>query len=378
MKNVTYRFAFWGVVIAVAAIGCSGDGGASVRRMSYLDLPPEAVLMRVGGRELRKADVESQIDCRIAMIKAANKVLKDTRREVFAARMYRNFFNQFMPKALYLNAAESAGVKASEDDLETVRRELLLAYGGGSVKSIDSFRKRMTPKEFATLQTRIAEDALIFAYWRSRAPEAFVVTDEEYAAIRKRAEDMNARAEKTLAAQRVKAEEIYRKLLAGEDFTKLAEAESATANEDSGGFWGKFEPNEIPYPEIAEVVQKMAPGEVAKPIELDDGIHIVKLVDRNGTKNASVFSPDGESVSLSRIVVRLPIMYAMAPTNEIRRDMRRQKLEPLQKKWLAKLQEGVRVEYPSGTNLWNFLKRRNAAPQPARSSEAEAKPVLGK
>ena len=358
-----------GVAVAALMMGCSKDASSSGSGRNYLELPLDAVLMKVGSRELRKADLENQIDCRIAMIKATNRNLKDTRREFFAAGMYVPYFRQFMPKALYVNAAERAGIKPTAEDMAIVEREVVQAYGNGVIKSFDGFRKHLTPQQFAVLQQRVADDALIFAYWRSKAPEAFVVTDSEFDAIRKRAEEMNAHSEKLLKEQRAKAAEIYGRLKNGEDFMNLAEKESVTANEDSAGFWGNFSPKEIPYPEIAEVVSKMKPGDVSKPIELDDAIHIVKLLERNGTPNESVFAPDGETVSLSRIVVRLPVMYVVGSTNEIRRDMRKQKLEPLQKGWLAELKSQMPVEYPSGTNLWTFLRKKNV-PRPSAAEKS--------
>ena len=376
MKRLEQRMIFT-VSVAVAALlaGCSKDTPSSGAGKNYLELPQDAVIMKVGSRELRKADLEQQIDCRIAMIKATNRNLKDMRREVFAAGMYVPYFRQFLPKSLYLNAAESSGVKPTSEDVSAVEREFVLANGNGIIRSMDGFRKRLTPSQFAQIQKRVAEDSLIFAYWRSRSPEAFVVTDEEFAAIRKRAETLNAHSEELLKGQRAKAVEIFERLKKGEDFTSLAEKESVTANEDSGGFWGNFSPNEIPYPEIAEVVSKMKPGDVSKPIELDDAIHIVKLEERRGTQSESVFAPDGETLSLSRIVVRLPVMYAVGSTNEIRRDMRKQKLEPLQKDWLAELKAKTPIEYPSGTNLWSFLRRkadrRTVAPTGSASMTSE-------
>ena len=347
--------------------GCSDGDSSKAPPKNYLELPDSAVLMRVGGREFRKSDMEAWVNCRIAIAKATHKEVKDIARDTLAARIYVPTFRKFPSKALYLNAAEKAGVKAGEDDVKSVWTEVVNSYGNGLIKSKDGFRRKLSPAQFAVLERKIAEDAMIFAYWKSLAPDAFIVTDEEYAAIRKRAADLNARAEKTLKEQQAKAKEICAKVRAGEDFIKLAEAESATADEDSGGFWGEFAPNEIPYQEIADAVSKMKPGDVSDPIELDDGIHIVKLMERKGSKNVSVFNPDEESVALSRIVVRLPIMYAVAPTNEIRRDMRNQKLEPLQKDWLKKLRAKTEIEYPSGTNLWSFLKKgrvRPASPTP--------------
>ena len=346
------------LLLLVGLGGCSDHNGPAGQSKSYLELSDSSVLMKVGGKELRKIDLETWVKCRIAIAKSVQKELKNISNDTLAARMYVPTFRQFSSKALYLAAAEKAGIKPSEDDMAAVWSDVILSYGNGIVKSKDGFRKRLSPEQFAVLERKVADDALIFAYWKSLAPDAFVVTDEEFAAIRKRADDLNARAEKTLKEQQAKAKDICAKLRAGEDFTKLAEAESATANEDSGGFWGEFAPNEIPYPEVAEKVSTMKAGEISDPIELDDGIHIVKVVERKGSKNVSVFNPEEESVSLSRIVVRLPMMYAVGSTNEIRRDMRNQKLEPLQKDWLGKLRAETKVEYPSGTNLWSFLKRK--------------------
>lgn len=348
--------------IAASLAGCS-DGESCKNDYDYRALSENAVLVKVGNRYLRKGDLESWIDCRIAMAKSVQSEMKSISNETLAAQLYIPTFRQFSTKALYLDAADKAGITSTEEDISVVSNEVVMSYGNGVVKSIEGFRKRLSPRQFAALQKKMADDALVLAYWRSLAPDAFVVTDEEFAAIEKRAEDMNKWSEQKLEEQRAKAEELYKKIAEGENFGKLALAESVTANEDVNGcFWGEFSPNEIPYPEIADVVDKMKPGEVSKPIELEDGIHIIKLIERKGSKNVSVFAPEEETVSLERIVVRLPIMYNVGTTNEIRRDMRTQKLEPLQKDWIEKLRSETAIEYPCGTNLWSFLRKKRRSP----------------
>ena len=92
-----------------------------------------------------------QVDSRIAIVKKVNSSLKNIKRETLAPRFYRSIYSQFIPKALYLNAAYEAGIKPTKEDYDAVYAETVKAYGNEIIKSFSWFEKHLSPDLFAFL-----------------------------------------------------------------------------------------------------------------------------------------------------------------------------------------------------------------------------------
>ncbi|MDP6436344.1 MAG: SurA N-terminal domain-containing protein [Gammaproteobacteria bacterium] len=74
------------------------------------------------------------------------------------------------------------------------------------------------------------------------------------------------------------ADELYTRLLAGEDFTALAaEYSDDTGTAGLGGELGWFGPGDSPAPEFEEALFALAAGEVSAPVKSEYGFHIIRL-----------------------------------------------------------------------------------------------------
>ncbi len=82
---------------------------------------------------------------------------------------------------------------------------------------------------------------------------------------------------------KAKAEAIRARALAGEDFAHLAATESAAASKANGGLIGPIGRDEL-APAMAELFDKMKPGEVSEPIRTQRGYQIFKLEARTATE----------------------------------------------------------------------------------------------
>lgn len=347
----------------LALMGCAPDEHSlspvvGQGNLDFPSLPTNAVLVAVNGRTFTKAEMERMADLQATLAGVANPNLKADALERLKTQLMPTLQRQFMSQSLFLQAAEQAQVVPTADDMKIVEEEAVVNFGGGHVPRFSHFRKVLTPDRLAVLQRRIEVDAKILAYWRQRMPEAFSVPAEEFAAISNRVKKLNARSVELRDQQLALANDIYAKLTNGVDFAELAQKHSVQKDEDEGGYlWGSFAPANIPYPELIPVIGKLKPGEIAPPAELEDGIHIVKLISREGSGADSVVAVNPEEVTLGRIVLNLPEVYETASEAQIRRNWRRKKLQAAQPGWLMELQKDARIEYPSGTNVWSFLRK---------------------
>jgi len=325
-----------------------------VSGLPYRDLAPSAVLIRIGDTTLTKADVEGELDFKLALMKVLRPNLKDLPRDSFSKRQIPEIVGQFISKTLYMNAAKAAGVVPTAQDEEDVRRNVLDSCTSGQGRNFEAFMKKLPAEVRAGLTRQMAEDRLVMAYWRSRASGAFEVTDSDIQEVERHVAKLNEKSREILKQQREKAERIYAQIQAGTNFNELARVNSATYREDeASGGWGDFTLREIPYPEMLGPLSTLKPGEVTRPLELEDAIHIVRLDGREGSGAESSVNLNPEHLRLSRIVLQLPMNYETGTTNQMRANIRKQRLGVFQKDWLKELRARTRVEFPSGTNFWS-------------------------
>lgn len=75
---------------------------------------------------------------------------------------------------------------------------------------------------------------------------------------------------------RKKAEDVYGKAKAGEDFSELAKNYSEGPSKDSGGYLGFFTRDAMVKP-FADKAFSMKPGEISEPVKTEFGWHVIKV-----------------------------------------------------------------------------------------------------
>ncbi len=75
------------------------------------------------------------------------------------------------------------------------------------------------------------------------------------------------------------AEEIYKKLKKGADFSRVTSEASIAPTRSRGGFMGTYSKGQLP-PAVETVVFQLKEGEFTRPIKTEEGFQIVFLIDR--------------------------------------------------------------------------------------------------
>lgn len=75
------------------------------------------------------------------------------------------------------------------------------------------------------------------------------------------------------------AEEIYKKLKKGADFSRVASEASIAPTRSRGGFMGTYSKGQLP-PAVETVIFQLKEGEFTRPIKTEEGFQIVYLIDR--------------------------------------------------------------------------------------------------
>jgi len=93
-----------------------------------------------------------------------------------------------------------------------------------------------------------------------------------------RQKDLSNQAEAEALQKEARA--LLTRLDQGEDFGDLARKFSDGPGAQDGGDLGNFEMSEL-SPQMAKIVQGLAPGEVSAPIAVPDGVQIIKVVEKH-------------------------------------------------------------------------------------------------
>ncbi|HWO42837.1 MAG TPA: peptidylprolyl isomerase [Candidatus Eisenbacteria bacterium] len=208
----------------------------------------------------------------------------------------REVLEYFITEKLLEAAVREAGIRITDSDIDQYIDE---------VKQTN----RLSDQEFAAALSREGQTLAGFRAWvKSRLEENELVgrhvrrisiTDEDVERYYKLnanryrtgerarlshillplAEDAPPERVKSVTAQ---AEELYRRIAAGEDFAALARAHSDGAGREAGGDIGWVSRGTLLKPIEDLAFEKLAVGQVSRPLRTSLGVHLVKLAAREG------------------------------------------------------------------------------------------------
>jgi peptidyl-prolyl cis-trans isomerase SurA len=263
-------------------------------RAQNLELPPENVLRRQVLDRLVLQELQMQRADR-AGIKVSDETLNNALTDVARSN---NIRLADLPEALAAQGIDYAGYR------ETIRKELamqilrqrdVIQRINVSPREIDQFLERQ--KKMPDEQNQYDVSHILIAVPQAATPEEL---------------DEAAR----------KADEVYQKATAGEDFARLAVAYSNSQTALEGGSLGLRRGSELPT-FLAEPIATMKAGDVTKPIRTPSGFHLVKLNEVKG----------GQQVIVNQVHAR----HILIKTNELQDDATvKQKLETIRDRILNK------------------------------------------
>jgi peptidyl-prolyl cis-trans isomerase C len=247
---------------ALAGLAIVAAAASTLPVVSALAQDAEKAVITVDGKPITEADLklaENEIGAELAQLPP------EVKRRALAEYLIDN--------QLFANAAEEAKLG------ETPEFQKYMAY----------LRQRALREQFfdKTLKGSVSEDEAKKIY---NARVAQLKPETEFAARH------------ILVDSEAKAKELRAKIVAGEDFAKLAtENSSDPVSKKDGGFLGYFGMGQM-VPEFEAAVAKMQKGELSEPVKTAYGWHVIKLEDRR-TKPAPSYDQVKDTI-LNSLAVR--------------------------------------------------------------------------
>jgi hypothetical protein len=298
-----------------------------------------------------------------------------TKQGLMMVRSYwsRSVIQEFLSRQVVLQAAAEQKHPVSEEALRLSRLDMCRVM---KVKEPDLERKLTELGRVGrSLKHLMEENALIRSFRESEHGASLQVTPAEVDARIQALQAYHARAEATNQLVLARGRMICEQLKKGEDFIKLAEV-YCEAGETPKGVWGSFLRGELDDPKVREAAFSLPVGSVSEPIDTEEGLVILKVLDRTTEVLGPTVAPtEPATVTLGRIFLRMAEGGAGAPLpsrEEVEKALATEKVVENQRLWLPALMKKASIEYPNGTNLWLRAKTNPSFhPQPGMNGQAK-------
>ncbi len=253
-----------------------------------------------------------------------------------ASILERQVLDRLVIEQLQVQRAEKVGIKVSDETLNqglaniAQRNDVPLSDLPAFLASqgVDYADYRRELRQQITIDQLRQRDVLQRISVSPKEVDTYLARQEGKASLRQEfllshiliAAPSGAAPEQTLAAESL-ADDLYKRLQAGEDFAKLAVAYSSGQQALEGGSLGWRKGSELPSL-FADVAPGLNVGQVAEPVRNASGVHLIKLDDRRG----------GEAIMENQTRAR----HILLTTNEVLDDgSAREKLKAIRARILA-------------------------------------------
>ncbi len=206
------------------------------------------------------------------------------------------FLENMIDRKLQLQAARRLDIGAGKEEVAEAIESIKKKYSMGDKEFQESLKKEGFSYDEYT--KRLTEQIILSKVVGQQVRNKIVVTDEEVRQYMAKNTDTEYRVrqiffkkpekETDKGAVEARAEEVFQKVKAGEDFAAAALKYSEDPTARMGGDLG-FIKKSLLGKEFLDVLSEMSAGDVGKPFWTARGLHIIKLEEKVDSKNVDAF-----------------------------------------------------------------------------------------
>ncbi len=366
MAALSKSFMLGGVLVGALAcfVGCSREvhptkpgvyiSADRIVRMTELD-ESDPVLC-INGEKITRRDFEAQLLLQDGIWRIANKYPFDMTKEElddFRIKAGPGIMLQLIHHELFRQYASEKGIVPPKEKVDAAAKALLAHLGrkNATVERLATEIGGDAGKLFKKIPYIDAQDAMLRQSVTTNDLEN--VSDAE---LKEREDDVarfDANADRLNALAVARLKEAKARILGGADFATEAKNVAEAVNPQFGRKWGTFELQEFPADEeLNKWLRGAHVGEISDPVDVDDGIAIVKLISK-GKGDAPPGSEPPDTYTLARCTVQAFEKMKYQNPEQMKRQLLLWKHEAAQKKLGVMLTDRAVIEYPNGTNLFD-------------------------
>ena len=370
MQGRTSNFR-WALVFAVAVIvaGCGKDERSvpgvyidESKSVLMKDLSPRDVIVRVNGINVTKGDFLVRRSLTEKVYRLRNKIdlsVKSKKAKSYIREMEKSIPDEYIRHELFRQAADAEGIIVPETRMKAEFKKFL-NYIGRPKDSMDKVISLIGQEEGRVL-VDFMRDGIRSEILRDRLATNgyYTVTDEMVSNHLERISEWNKNAKRLNEKSRAKALAFREKVLKGEDFVELGK-KTAQIRPDYVEKWDFFQLSELTddVSQFREWLKTANKGDLSDPIDLDDGIAIIKVIDKWSEPQGASAEPVDE-FELSRCTFKA-YQYAIEETvDEVREHFKRDLKSSLMAQLGNKLWKSAVIEFPNGCDFFGEVEQNS-------------------
>ena len=296
-------------LVLVAMLAVQGLAHAQTRELTTRGVLLDRIAAIVNDGVVLLSELEDQVEMISDRLRAQNLELPPQ------SVLRQQVLERLILQEIQLQRAERAGLKVSDETLNSALQDVAQRNGltlsqlpaALAAQGIDyaTYREEMRKELTLTLlrQRDVLQRITVtpreidqFLERQSKSPSESSEYNVSHILI---AVSQEASPEQVEQAEK-RAQEVYRRAVAGEDFARLAVAYSNSQSALEGGALGWRKGTELPT-FLTDVIVKLKPGEVSEPLRTPTGFHIVRLNEVRGAANEKVIE---DQVHVRHILMR--------------------------------------------------------------------------
>lgn len=332
------------------SVFCVQWGSCAMPPPEFQTVPRSSVIVRIDGRDITKDRVLREAKVLMVLNMNKHRRTKTDRSDNGTFRhSCESGCQRAINRAVVARYAAEHALTNSSATMKRITRQFERQYGVRS-KTLKRWHtlddlKFMVGKNASLLDDEVNARATyhtVTNYIVSSGP--IVVADSEVTNYQQSIVRYNARMAQTNAVIFARATNVWQKIVGK---TLTFEQAATNFSEDvyiaDGCEWGTFSRDQLTDdPELLAILPTLKVGDVTPPVESDGGLAIVRLDEIMENKN----------FTFSRVFFRLPMFFDEVSAEEARAQLREQAEKKLLKTELDAVRAKMKIEYPSGTNLF--------------------------
>ena len=321
------------------------------------DMKPDDVIVIVNGDKLTKRDFDALMRVRTAIFQLKSKIdIEDVDGAPVQEFVLNNQFGivpELIHHKLFAQYAAEKGIVPSDDAVAAARER----FAGNVLRRVDELGRLAdrlggeAGRLFLQIPYVDAQDALLRQSMSTN--DLNTVSDEEVSAAQARIAEWDKNADRNNEESRKRLSAARAEIDAGGDFAEVTR-KYAQVSPEHGKAWATFELGELPQDEdLYKWLVTAKAGDVSPPLDIDDGIAIVKLVEiGKGEAPQGAVRPDTYKLVKCTAYAYQYIQHLERP--ELVRELIKAKMGNAQRALGTMLMGRAVLEYPNGTNFFNM------------------------
>lgn len=310
-------------------------------------------MVAVNGVGLTKRDFNRLVTlrCQLTALQR-NTAYKGFPRKDALGEMAARFVMELIHHEMFRQYADRQSIRPTDEQVAEARKNLLKALKRPADADFESVAALVTEDARELFRRIPYEDARDHLLRKSvTTNDLDRVSDEELAARERYVAEFDANADRLNAEQRKKLDVARAEIAGGADFAEVA-AKHSEISPEHGKSWVAVELGELPQEEdLAQWLKNAKAGDVSGPLDLPDGIGLVKVVSvTKGDAPAGAPIPDVYTLVKCTVKAFERMQYQDRPT--MTRQLLTWKRQDAQQKLGTMLYEQAVIEYPNGTSFF--------------------------